>query len=602
MTFVGMPLLVVVAVGATCAAAVLILYLLKSTPRPQPVSNVDFWLKAAEQAKPSWMFSTRIPFWALLLTLLVALLLVVLSGDPKLDEGLGGTTIVVLDAGRGMNARHDDGTRMERAIELLEDTAARATVTGRILVIRAGIRPSVMVPLTNSTGELDRAVEEHSPDDGPSDLNAACSLADRLAARVAEPRRIILISDRDIERPRPGTSVDLISVGRAGETVAIVTFGARRDPIALGEYITLCEVEAYTEHPARARLLIEDGDVVVADEEIRLEPGERVSHRARGFTRHAGELTARLTDIEIDSGTDVLTTDNFAYAALPPLSRTRVLLVTSGNRYLRSALELDPSVEVDEITPDELESNAWSNETLWSYHVLILDRFHASRPIPHAGVMLVDPPERAPDLHLGREVEDLQVTSVSSTHPVLEAVEIDDMSIESARILLPDPDDRVLMRAERHALAIARDVRGERRVVLGFDLHSTDLVRQVAFPLLMHNTIVWLTNEQAPARSASPPGQPLAFAGARAQIEMPGDETSEGRAGSFHDTAASGFYRVNDRPFAVSAVDHAGPVVAAPIQPTYRGRSGWPELGLMLGLALLLLIVAEWILLHRGYV
>lgn len=604
MSFVGLPLGAVIALAAAGAAAVLLLYLLKSTPRPQPVSNVDFWLRAAEQAKPAWMLSTRIPLPALLLTLLIALLLVLLAADPRADVGLEGTTVVVLDAGRSMGARLDGGTRLDRAAELTERTARRATIAGRVAVIRAGLRPSVLLPLTESPEGLDRALRDQRPDGGPSDLSAALELAGELTRKLGGQKRIVLISDRRPPALATGTPIELISVGRRGEDLGIVLFGARRDPIALGEYVVLCEVEAFTKAPARARLVIEDQDMVVAEERLELEPGEKAVHRARGFSRHESELTARLVDIEIQGSEDAHPGDDRAYAVVPPLSGTRVLLVSRENRYIETALELDPTVDLERIDPEELEALVAERglEALWAYHVLILDRFHPARPLHHAGQMLIDPPDGTPGLRQGRELASARVTSAAADHPVLEAVDLQGVHLERSQVLLPEPEDRVVLRSDRSAVATSREERGVRRLVLGFDLHRTDLVRGPAFPLMMHNAVVWLANAASPARSALPPGAPLEFAGARAAVELPGGGEAEARAGAFYRATHAGLYRVNDRPRAVSAVDHAAAVGHAPVQPARQEPFDWPPLPLILGLALLALLLGEWVLLHRGVV
>jgi hypothetical protein len=598
MSFMGLPALVVAAVGAIAAGAVLLLYLLRSIPRPQPVSNVDFWLKAAEAAKPSWLFSTRIPVFAMLLTLLVALLTVLLAGDPSADSGLEGTTVVVLDAGRSMGARHGGGRRIDRAVELLEQLVGRATVTGEVAVIRAGVRPSVLVPLTSSPRELGRALERTRPmiDDGDSDLDAAVRLAAGLAARFDEPRRIVVVSDRRPEAD--GVPFELVSVGDAGETLAIVTFGARRDPVALGEYLVLCEVEAFTRHPARARLIIRDLDVVVFEEDIELEPGERVTYTASGSTRLEGELSARLEDVQVEGTRDALAADDVAFATVPPLSSTRVLLVTQGNRYLETALGLDPTVELEQVTPAELAARRFDAASFRQFQVVVYDRCLPDQLLPHPGVMMIDPPADPGDLRFGRVLEQPRLTSMATDHPVLESVDLGGTALERGRVLLAGPEDRVLVRSERHALSLARETPGERRIVLGFDPAASDLVRRPAFPLLMHNAVVWLAHDQAPPHSSSMPGTILTLpAGV---VTAPGGEDREVRAGIYSSTDTAGIYEVNRHPRAISAVELAGPIDAAPVQPARRGPSGLPPLAFFVGLLLLAVMTTEWVLLHRG--
>src|SRR5688500_6416341 len=106
-------ILALAALGVT--AAVIGLYLLRRTPRHQIVSNVEFWLRAAQRAKPRWLSSKRIPLLALLVTLLCALLTIFLAADPRFGQGVRGTNVIVLSAGQSMGARGEVGTRIARA-------------------------------------------------------------------------------------------------------------------------------------------------------------------------------------------------------------------------------------------------------------------------------------------------------------------------------------------------------------------------------------------------------------------------------------------------------------------------------------------------------
>ncbi len=601
MSFAGLPLALVIAGAVLTAGVVVTLYLLKSTPRAQPVSNIDFWIKAVEQAKPSWVFSTRVPLIAMLLTLLAALLLVVLAGDPHLQDERAITTVAVLDAGRTMSVVGADGkTRSEHAAQLLRDLATQSTRGGHFAVVRAGLAPSVLVPLTDSATAVESALDSHQPDHGPSDLDGAIALADQIIAHrpTSDESRIVVITDHHPTSTSLQAPLWIVPVGEAGETVAIVALGARRDPSALGEYGVYCEVRAFTKSAARARLVLRDHEVVLAEEEIELDPGESVVHRTRGFSSDVSEITAELENITIEEGQDALTLDDRAVAVVEPLVRTKVLVVTQGNRFLEAVLRVNPSVEFSSVAPLEYDPV----RAAAAYDVVILDHILPGGQLRHPGLLLIAPPERRDELRLGPRIRDAEVTATLSTHPVLDAVELEGVHFRTSQVLLPDPTDRPLFRSQRNVLATARETNGQRRIVFGFDLRNTDLVESPAFPLLMHNAVVWLANQQQLARSSRHPGEPLRFGGQRRRIELPGGGRRDGRGGSFFGTSVAGLYRVEDHPYAVSAVDFAGPLPA----PSQAARAETivsdSPIGLWIALSLLALLIVEWFLLHRGRV
>lgn len=605
MSFVGLPLVAVIAAAVLTVVAVVALYLLKSTPRPQPVSNVDFWARAVEEAKPVWVFSTRVPLVALLLTLLVALLLVLLAGDPRLHDEVSSTTVVVLDAGRTMEVEQEGRQRFDLALERAEAEVARATRAGRVAVVRAGVRPSVLVPLTRDSGALARALEGHQLDQGRCDLDAAVALADRIVARrpSGDDGRVVVISDRHPTTTTLSAPLRVISdIGDEGQTVAITAFGARRDPTAMGEYAVYCEVRAFSRGPATATLVIRDLDVTLAEEELELQPGEQVSSRARGFARESSEITATLEEIEIEGAVDALTSDDRAFAAIDPLSRLRVLAVTGGNRYLEGALRLDPAVELEQMTPAELVADPGAAAS-GGFDVVVLDGSLDEAALRHPGLLLIAPPERRPQLRIGTSLSGAVVTEAQSSHPVLEAVDLTGLRLRQARTLLPEPEDQPLFRADRHVLATARDLGGQRRVVLGFDPARTALVERPAYPLMIHNAVVWLANAQRVARSSLEPGQPLIFSGRVAEVELPSGEVVEASGGAFRGTSRTGIYHVDDQPRAISSAALAEPL-AAPRGSDVEAPEleAEPPLGLILALVMLALIALEWVLLHRGRV
>lgn len=601
MSFVGLPLAVVIPLALVTVAAVVTLYLLKSTPKRQPVSNIDFWLKAVEEAKPTWIFSHRVPLIALLLTLLAALLLIAVAADPRLREQTSSTTVVVLDAGRTMEAGAEGQRRFDLARHELEAIATKSTRGGQIAVVRAGVRPSVLVPLTRNSHDVERALAEAGAvDQGPSDLDGAVALADSLIARSGGDgdSQVVVLSDHYPTTATIHAALHFHPVGVGAGTVAITAFDARRDPTAMGEYAVYCQVHAFTRSPARARLVIRDRDVVLLDEELELEADGSVTQRTRGFASGEAEITARLDEIRIEDGEDGLASDDSAYAVIPALARTRVLVVTAGNRYLEQVFRVNPAVEADRVTPEQLDASGAGG-----YDVVVLDGH-----LPPTGLqglpalLLIGPPTRREGLRLGDELRDAEVSSALTTHPVLDAVELDGVRFRSARELLPEPEDRPLARSDRHVLATARDIHGARRVVLGFRLDQTNLVERPAFPLLMHNAVVWLANQQSLLRSSRRPGQPLTFSGQRAEIETPAGELRIARAGAFFDTGRLGVYHVDDRPFAVSAADFAGPLRASSVRTRPTTVASEPPLTLVLTLILLAVVALEWLLLNRGRV
>lgn len=603
MTFAAMPAALVGALMALAAALVIAVYLLRRTPQVQIVSNIQFWLRAAESARPKWLASFRIPLIALLLSLIVALLMVSLSGDPRFGDGARGTTVIVLAAGRTMGARAEGGERrIDRAVVEVRRWVERSTIEGDVAVIRAGMRPSVLVPLTQRAGDLELALHDLTVDDGPADLESALEVADallaeHLGAETASLGHILLVTDTAFEPATVAPAV-VLPVGTPVDTVAITSFAARRVPTAVGEYGARIEVANFSSREASVRVAVGDGEVPILDERIVLQPHERRALDAGGFSARRAELTASLEAVSIAGSMDGLPADDHAFAVVDALERTRILLVTDGDLYLEAALAAHPGLEVEVLNRAGLAAETPSS--LASYAALVLDQVALPEGISHPSVLAFGPPDGfvvGTPVTLRREIRSPRITAMLGSHPALEGVRFDGVGFTRARPIAETPGDQVLLRAGDRALAIARSTSSSRLVVFSFDTEDTDLVRGEAFPLLVHHALRWVADHGEPTPLSRRVGSAL---GSEAGLTIT-DPSGEVLAATTVPTVTeSGIWDLGGRRIAFGATEHARELGAGATGGTFAAASLVPPLGIVLAVLMLLVMLVEWTLLHRG--
>ena len=600
MSFAALPLWAVLGALAAASLGVLALYMLRRTPRREVVSNVAFWLRAAQRSKPKFLRATRIPLLALLVSLLIGALLVADLGDPRFGAGVRGTTVIVYAAGRTMGARDGfgggrlTGTRLAQALGETRRQTERASARGRVAVIRAGLRPTVVLPLTEDGAALDAALRGEHADDGASDLAGALLLADRLVRASGESGRVVVIADH----PLPvalDAPLELIPIGTPRDTLAITQLLARRDPVAVGEYAVHVEVTSFTSRAARAKLVIRDRDVVVSERELVLNAYEHVAHEAQGFSSGRGELTAKLEDIVLAGADDALTADDVAYAAAPPLHRTSVLLVTSGNAFLQRVLAAHGALDVTVAAPGAVPDGALSR-----FEVVVLDRAAPEALLRHPAKLLVDVPEGTAGFHYAGAVRDARITATLAGHGALDGVRLDGALVREGHALRGEPGDSVLARRGGDALIVARARAGERTVALGFALGQSDLVERIAFPLMMHATLRWLAGQSnTDVVLARAPGTPLAV-GRGATALGPGGAALTPVAGVVVDTTRAGLYHVGEEVLAYDASRDAESLNVDPSGRALDPLRALPPLSVIIAAVLLALVLLEWLLLHRG--
>ena len=607
MTFAAFTLPFILALMGMVSALVIGVYLLRRTPRPVVVSNIDFWLKAAQKAKPRFLASLRIPLIALLVSLLVALAMVALIGDPRFGAGVRGTTVIVIDSGRSMGAEGQNGERrIDQATLEVERWVERSTIAGEVAIVRAGVRPSVLLPLTEHGGDLDRALRGLTTDDAPSDIEAAVALADAIVVARSEAVRgagnsngavalgqILLVTDQTFEGAARAPVVTL-PVGARTDTVGIVGFAARRVPEAVGEYAVRLEVENFSTHEARLRAHVMDGEVSLLDERVTLAPRERHALQAGGFSSRGAELHATLEGITIEGSEDGFAHDNEGVALVPALDATRVLLVTDGDRYLEAALQSHPGLDVVVMTTAQLTLE--TTQSLARFHALVLHRTSLPAGVEHRAVLAFAPTTSA-QFGLDDALRAPVITGSLASHPALQSVRFDDVRVSQARAFADRPGDQVLVRSLEHVLAFARQERRGRVIGFGFDTTGTDLVTREAFPLLVHDALRWTADRVERNPIPAPVGGTLV---AEAGENITGPDGENIATGELPVITQQGLYRIGDRAQAFSASRHAGPLSGRATGGRFLAASQLPPLAVIIALTLIFVMLAEWALLHRG--
>jgi len=614
MTFAALPLWAVLSAMGAVALAVIAVYLLRRTPRPMIVSNVDFWLRAAQKAKPRLLASFRIPLLALLVSLLVALAMVALIGDPRFGAGVRGTTVVVIDAGRSMGAEGEDGDRrIDRAVAEVRRWVERSTIAGEVTIVRAGMRPSVLLPITEHAGDLEAALSASGAqgslevDDGPSDLRAAVALADAIVLERSRAQagvgsngtpilgQILLVTDQDVELTTQAPIVTL-PVGTEADTLAITSFAARRVPDAVGGYAVGLGLENVSSRTARARVHVRDGEVDLLNERVTLAPHATQVLSAGGFSSHRAELSAQLETIAIDGSEDGLASDDVAVAVVDALDATRVLLVSTGDRYLEAALGSHPGLDVIVITPSALA--AATSSSLARFHALILDGAALPPGVEHRAIVVFSPIHGA-QVGVSRTLTRPRITGTLASHPVLEGLRFDDVGFDRASALTERAGDQVLLRSLGHAMALARESRRGRLVVFGFDTADTDLVRREAFPLLVHDALRWAADRGEGSPLARPVGQSV-LVEAGENVTGPDGEPIDVQGGELPLVTRAGLYHVGERSLAFGATRHAGALTSGATGGRFVAESQLPPLAVIVAAILLMVMTLEWFFLHRG--
>ena len=506
------------------AIPIIALYILKLRRRREPVSTLMFWEQLFKERQTTSLFQRLKHLLSLLLQLLFLALLVLAVARPQFAfiTKSARQLILIVDHSASMNAvlkldpeNPASESRLDSAKQQALQIVKGLRFMDEMTVISCHERPVIHTPFTNHQKTLRQAIESIQSTDITTDLKPAVDLAYTVAQTKPNPEIIILsdfhvVSEETIaqfqdaqsqsqppeedQSKQPITKLYLIRIGEDSDNVGITQFRVRKSIVNAFDYETLLTVVNTSEEEKKCSVELYFNESLFDVRPYTLAPGEKKTEIFSNFTFEGGELKAVL-DI-----TDVLPTDNVAYATLPKRERLSVLLVTNENPFLEKALSVDDKLNLSVMTPAEYENASKTAE------VVIFDRFSPAT-LGDGNYMFIYPPKTDiptddsatnPVLtwNIGESLETPIITDWERTHPILQHVHLENVLIGEAYDVTPPSTAQILARSfESPVLFI--DVTPNRKIVFSaINILESDLPLRIAFPVIIANILQWFQQDQ----------------------------------------------------------------------------------------------------------
>lgn len=611
------------------------LWMLRLKRQDVTVSSLYLWNTLLQETQANAPFQKLRRNLLLFLQLLAAFLLVFALARPFVygEAVTGHAIVIILDTSASMNAADIHPTRLQAAKDAADGFVDREMHLGDVATVltAAGKPGSALTGFTGDKGRLKAAIDGVVPTDTPIDMTAALTLAQSLVGtrhgaqvRVFSDGAFSADDNRKLaQTPLGGTDVKLLSVGTATpDNLGITRMDGRRNPQS-GNYQVFVQVQDGGGRPHQGGgtlTLLKDGKLMDA-RALSLTNGMQSETFDSPLLKDGGVVTARLDDVRDD-----LAADNHASLVLSPPRPRKVLLVTPGNPFLESGLNLDPDVVLEECRPEEFTTLGRSGA---GYSMVVFDGALPAAPLPPGNYLVFNALNGQMPL-LGTESADAPTfIDESRTHPVMRFADLEGLHLRKALRTQTQPWGQALAEADSGPLIAAGEHNGLRVVSVAFDLGDSDWPLRVSFPIFLTNAVRWLTaagglgasQEETPTGGVAsltlPPGAASVTVqrpdGSKTALAAPAtggmvliDDTRQ--AGVYHARAGNG----QDFPFAVNldsrdesalpvqnppALNHPGvTAAAAPLPRARRAKDDlWPALAAV-ALGLLLL---EWFVFHR---
>lgn len=422
--------------------AILSLYFLKLKRQESLVPSTMLWRRAIEDLHVNSIWQKLRKNLLLYLQLLFVGLLILACIRPGWSgmNRIGERRIYIIDHSASMQATDVQPSRLElardKALKLIKDAASNDSA----MVIATSDRASVEQGFTNNRSLLEKAVQRIEPTAQLTEVSEAF----RVAAGLANPGRMSFEDNVDIQVADaiPAT-VYFLSDGAVGE-LNESEFGQLKV-----EYIPIGSVDAQnagilsfaiqrpeSDSPtaksgaisAFARMIYHGVDrlectaslywneVLVDAQKVKLNPGEETGIQFDLEGVDSGSLK-----LQIDHD-DALPLDNVAYAAIRPHRQVDILLITSGNNALETALRTErigqlASVRVEPIS--FLESQEYQVSASEAKYDLIIYDACSPTKMPSASTLFVGglPPTDIQPLPPPNTANDTAINNIGSSDP-----------------------------------------------------------------------------------------------------------------------------------------------------------------------------------------
>ena len=531
------------------AIPVVVFYILKIRLRRKPVSTVIFWRQVLDEKNPRSIWQRLRHVVSLLLQLAMLTLLVLSLADPYFFWEIRSARriVLVVDSSASMNATDVKPTRLAEAKLQAGQLIAGMRPRDEIALVTASTQPQVVVGFTSRQRTLSAALNTVTSTDGPSHVEDAIALGQRLLGERNDGKQseVYVLTDgcfSGIERfltkkessnekaiePQPATSsaiktepglettnqpnasISIHVVGERSVNVGITQLQVRRSLVDPLGYEILTEVSNLSDQPVDCRFEVdfkspsrdaEPIDVVP----LKLEANGKWSHVFEKTSAEGGHLFAHLNfqstvqtkNTGLDrTQQDTLEADNRAWAVLPRREIQPVILVTSGNLFLQKVFEVNPLVKLTVVDQPP--------ETIPAGTVVV---YHRTAPakLPNGSVFVIDPANSSDLYSVGEPLESAIVTKQDKDSPLMSHVRLDNVVMPEARKLAsaqPELTQVLAAAVTTDPLFFAVNRAEGKVLVMTGNLDKGDLPLRTAFPIFVGNALHWFAGNKSDLRES----------------------------------------------------------------------------------------------------
>lgn len=577
------------------------------------VSSLLIWDRVRKKRK------YKVPtFLILLFQILTVLFLSLASADLKVPFTIPlrrENSVLLIDNSASMSVVEEGRSRLDDAREKAINVVKGSL--GEIMIITSSYPPQIISSYSSNKEQLISSIRSIEETDLGNGVEEAMKIA---SASVTAEGSIIMISDGAFNYvPSETDNFKFIRAGKESSgNLAITDFYLREMAGNIGFELYM-EISNFS-----TERVPYDGEIYKNRELLEKISGE-LDPWSR--TREIVELESE-PDSEISAvlfSDDLLDCDDRASTYISSMSRKKVLLVSPGNFFLERALESIGDIYLERFSSLlERENSLTANTSPVFYNsagipvqeipdnfdLVIYDRIPPRENDGTGRYLYIDVlPSRIRD---NGEKMRPQTVFISVKHPVTESLDLSGISVLQARSPLAGPQVQELVSGGNTGLLYALESRFMKSIYIPFDLTDSDLPLSPSFPVLIRNSVDWLTDGYSREKiNQLVPGSTFSLGRIlprfkTGEVTLPSGRKIAIEGNSFSGTIRTGLYRMEyggeTQSFSVnlnnrdeSDISSRFPEVTEEDREEKTGEYKFPLISLLMALALMALS-AEWMI------
>lgn len=506
---------------------ILLLYFLKLRRQPLQVPSTYLWTRTVEDLHVNSLWQRLRSSLLLLLQILLVFLLILACLRPGCagDELQGDRFIFLIDNSASMSARDlPERTRLAEAQRLVKQAIDRMGPEDTAMLISFSNRAEVVQSYTRNTTLLKRKVDGIRQTQRSTDLTEALTAASGLAnpgrtstdetdIQVADslPARLMIYSDGGV-RSVPNFSLGNLTpeyfpvggYGAAGN-VGFTAFALSDESGAQLKMQLFAQLQNSLDQDRHVdvQVLVEDR-LFDAQAQVALKAGE-----TKGLSFDLSALVASIRtpqriQLRIEQE-DVYPQDNTVFGILNPPRPARILVVTSGNEYLRLALETESVKRIAAVTfrnRDYLQDPQYKTDAALGNFDLILYDNCSPAEYPMCSTVFWGAAPPGDQWAFAPRQFPTVITNYDQSHPLMTTLQLLRLSIVESAPLTPPAGSQVLLETTGGPIMALGTRESYQDLVISFPLAelqeqgdvsvNTNWPSQLSFPLFIQNVVQYL--------------------------------------------------------------------------------------------------------------